>query len=135
MEVNGYSQGGQPSIDIAQKEVAQVGSVSNFQPNVATGKDRIEISSSGPSSENNDIDSSTASEQKIVKAVDKLNIFLEDNKTHAVYSNHSIFKSVTMVKIIDDKTGEVVQEMPPQKILDMVAKMCEIVGLFLDKKA
>jgi flagellar protein FlaG len=40
-----------------------------------------------------------------------------------------------MIKIIDDKTGEVIQEVPPKKILDMVAKMLEIVGVLIDKKA
>ena len=135
MEVNSYCQGGQPSLDISQREVAPVVTTGNSKPVVTTGMDRIEISSNVSGTENKNSDSNTISEQKIAKAVDKLNIFLEDNKTHAVYSNHSVFKSVTMVKIIDDKTGEVVQEMPPQKILDMVAKMCEIVGLFLDKKA
>lgn len=38
-----------------------------------------------------------------------------------------------MIKIIDDETKEVILEIPPQKILDMVASMCKQVGL-LDKK-
>lgn len=73
-------------------------------------------------------------EKDIKKAVDKLNKFLEDDKTHAEYEVHDKLKDI-MIKIIDDKTGKVIQEFPPKKILDMVAKMCEMVGILFDKKA
>lgn len=73
-------------------------------------------------------------EKDVRKAVEKLNVFLEDNKTHAEYEIHPMFKDV-MIKIVDDKTGEVVLEVPPKKILDMIAKMCEMVGVMVDKKA
>lgn len=73
-------------------------------------------------------------ELDVKKAVDKLNVFLEDDKTHAVYEIHPKFKDV-MIKIVDDKTGAVVLEIPPKKILDMIAKMCEMVGVMVDKKA
>lgn len=45
-------------------------------------------------------------------------------KTHAV-----------MYKIKDVITGEVIAEFPPKKIQDMVAKMWELAGLFVDEKA
>lgn len=73
-------------------------------------------------------------EKAIKKAVDKLNKFLEDNKTHAEFEVHDKFRDI-MIKIVDDKTGKVIQEFPPKKILDMVAKMCEMVGVLFDKKA
>ncbi|GLC32327.1 flagellar protein FlaG [Clostridium omnivorum] len=73
-------------------------------------------------------------EKAIKKAVDKLNKFLEDDKTHAEYEVHDKFRDI-MIKIVDDKTGKVIQEFPPKKILDMVAKMCEMVGVLFDKKA
>ncbi|SKA72712.1 flagellar protein FlaG [Clostridium sp. USBA 49] len=73
-------------------------------------------------------------EKDLKNAVDKLNKFLEDNKTHAEYEIHDKLNDV-MIKIVDDNTGKVIKEIPPQKILDMVAKMCEIVGILFDKKA
>ena len=39
-----------------------------------------------------------------------------------------------MVKIVDDDTQKVVVELPPEKVLDMIASLCKQVGL-LDKKA
>ena len=38
-------------------------------------------------------------------------------------------------KIVDRDTKEVLVEVPPKKILDMIAKLCEISGVVFDKKA
>lgn len=67
------------------------------------------------------------------KAVGKLNKFLEDEQVHAEYSVHKELNAI-MIKIVDDVTKEVIMEIPPKKILDMIASMCKQVGL-LDKKA
>lgn len=74
------------------------------------------------------------SEEEIKKSIEKLNSFLKDEKVHAVYERHDKLNQI-MIKIVDDQTNEVVAEYPPKKILDMVAKMCEMVGILIDKKA
>ncbi|NFO04381.1 flagellar protein FlaG [Clostridium botulinum] len=73
------------------------------------------------------------SKEELNKSLKKLNKFLEDDKAHAEYSVHEDLGSI-MIKIVDDKTREVILEVPPKKILDMVASMCKQFGL-LDKKA
>jgi uncharacterized FlaG/YvyC family protein len=40
-----------------------------------------------------------------------------------------------IVQVIDKKTEEVITEMPPKQILDMVAAFKEMVGLLVDKRA
>ena len=40
-----------------------------------------------------------------------------------------------MLKIIDSRTNVVIREMPPHEILDMIAKMWEAIGVFVDKTA
>ena len=40
-----------------------------------------------------------------------------------------------MIKIVDKDTKEVLVEVHPKKILDMIAKLCEISGVVFDKKA
>ncbi len=72
--------------------------------------------------------------EEIHKAVDKLNKFMEDEDILAEYEVHDKFNQI-MIKIIDNKTKDVLLEVPPKKILDMVAKMCEMVGILVDKKA
>ncbi|MVX62359.1 flagellar biosynthesis protein FlaG [Clostridium chromiireducens] len=66
-------------------------------------------------------------------ALKKINNFLKDEHTHAEYSYHKELKTM-MVKVVDEDTKEVILEIPPKKILDMVASMMKQVGL-LDKKA
>ncbi|OOP75158.1 flagellar protein FlaG [Clostridium beijerinckii] len=66
-------------------------------------------------------------------ALKKINNFLKDENTHAEYSYYEELKTTT-VKVIDDNTKNVILEIPPKKILDMVASMMRQVGL-LDKKA
>ncbi|MBO1685813.1 flagellar protein FlaG [Clostridium butyricum] len=70
--------------------------------------------------------------KELDKSLKKLNRFLEDDSVHAEYSVHEDFRTV-MIKIIDDETKEVILEIPPKKILDMVASMCKQFGL-IDKK-
>lgn len=74
------------------------------------------------------------SPEDLKKAVNKLNNFLKDEHTHAEYSIHDKFKTI-MIKIVDDNTKETIMEVPPKKILDLVAKMCELAGILYDKKA
>ena len=39
-----------------------------------------------------------------------------------------------MVSIIDRETEEVLREVPPEQILKMVAKIWEVIGIFVDEK-
>lgn len=73
-------------------------------------------------------------EEDIAKAVDKLNKLLKDENTYAEYSVHKELGDI-IIKIIDQDTKEVIMECPPKKILDLIAKMMELVGVSIDKKA
>ena len=72
--------------------------------------------------------------KELKKAVDEVNKFLIKDKTHAEYSVHEVFNRI-MIKIIDDKTDEVVLEVPPKKLIDMAAKLCKLAGVLVDKRA
>ena len=74
------------------------------------------------------------SKEDVVKAVEKLNKFLSEENTYAEYSIHEKFGDI-MIKIVDKDTKEVIMEYPPKKILDLIAKMCELSGIAIDKKA
>ena len=39
-----------------------------------------------------------------------------------------------MVKVLNKDTGELIREVPPEKTLDLVAKMMEIAGIIIDEK-
>ncbi|WP_286885353.1 flagellar protein FlaG [Aneurinibacillus sp. UBA3580] len=49
------------------------------------------------------------------------------------FSVHKELNEV-MVKVINRETKEVIREVPPEKLLDMVAGMLKTAGLLIDKK-
>lgn len=126
MEVGSLGQGGQVSLNV-NKNVDNTATTNNSQ-----GIDNIKIPTNTKS--DNNTSKNNTNEKDVNKAIDKLNVFLSDNKTHAEYEIHDKFKDI-MIKIVDDKTGQVIQELPPKKILDLVAKMVEMAGILFDKKA
>lgn len=74
------------------------------------------------------------SEKEVIKAIEKANKALEVNYTHLQFAIHEQTKEI-MVKVIDEETGEVIREIPPEKVLDAVAKMWELSGIFVDNRA
>lgn len=126
MEIGSISQGGQTNLDFSTVEKAQ--NTQNINVNAS-----IE-NKTKQSSEQNSNGEKKVSEKEVSKAVDKLNKLLEDTDTHVEYEVHKELKDI-MIKIVDNKTNRVIQEIPPKKILDMVAKLCELAGVLLDKRA
>ncbi|MDR7869609.1 MAG: flagellar protein FlaG [Tissierellaceae bacterium] len=39
-----------------------------------------------------------------------------------------------MVKLIDNETDEIIKEIPPEKILDLVASIWDLVGILVDER-
>lgn len=73
-------------------------------------------------------------EKEVKETVEKLNEALKDKDVYVEYSTHEKFKNTIMMKIIDSDTKKVIVEVPPEKILDTVASMCEFAGVIFDKK-
>ena len=83
---------------------------------------------------NNSLSEKENSEKEIKNAVNKINKILEGEGTHLQYEKHDVLNEM-IVKVIDNNSNEVINEIPNKKILDMVAKMCEMAGVLVDKKA
>jgi flagellar protein FlaG len=73
------------------------------------------------------------SKEKLEEVVKGLNEFLQPSHTTLKFELHDELKEY-YVQIIDDRTKEVVREIPPKKLLDMYAAMMQFVGLVVDKK-
>lgn len=72
-----------------------------------------------------------ASHEQIRKAVEKLNKNLGNSE--AVFGIHEDTNRVT-IKIVDKTTKEVIRELPPEKTLDMIAKVWDLAGILIDEK-
>lgn len=68
---------------------------------------------------------------QIRKAVDEIN--KKAHNSEAVFGIHEATNRVT-IKIVDKGTKKVLKEYPPEKTLDMIAKVWEMAGLLVDKK-
>ena len=68
---------------------------------------------------------------QIRKAVDEIN--KKAHNSEAVFGIHDATNRVT-IKIVDKDTKKVLNEYPPEKTLDMIAKVWEMAGLLVDKK-
>jgi flagellar protein FlaG len=72
-------------------------------------------------------------EKVVEEAVSRINKAIEGSNRRFVYSVHEKTNEI-MIKVIDENTKEVIREIPPKKILDMVASMLEMAGLLVDER-
>ena len=73
-----------------------------------------------------------ATPEQLKKAVEQMKKGQLEN-SEAVFGFHEETNRVT-IKIVDRKTKEVIKELPPEKTLDMIAKVWEMAGLFVNEK-
>ena len=101
----------------------------------APSKDAVEISSA-VARENGEVknprEQGQASNEQIRQAVEKINKEAQYNG-EAVFGIHEETNRVT-IKIVDKTTKEVIKEFPPEKTLDMIAKVWEMAGIMVDER-
>ncbi len=69
--------------------------------------------------------------EQIKKAVEQMNKKMADSE--AVFGVHEDTNRVT-IKIVNKDTKEVIKELPPEKTLDMIAKVWEMAGILVDER-
>lgn len=72
-------------------------------------------------------------EKQWIDVIEKANKTFDSTACSFEFSIHEQTKQI-MVKVIDKETKEVIREFPPEKILDMVAKMWEVAGIIIDER-
>ena len=70
--------------------------------------------------------------EQLKKAVEQMKKGQLEN-SEAVFGFHEETNRVT-IKIVDKETKKVIKELPPEKTLDMIAKVWELAGLMVDEK-
>ncbi|WP_428911000.1 flagellar protein FlaG [Niallia sp. Krafla_26] len=71
--------------------------------------------------------------EKMEEVVKGMNDFLNPVNTSIKFVLHDKLNDY-YVTVVDDKTQEVIKEIPSKKLLDTYANMMEFVGLLVDKK-
>lgn len=67
------------------------------------------------------------------RAIIEANKKLEPIRSELSYSVHKVTKDI-MVVVKNSDTQEVIREIPPEKTLDAIAKVWELIGLLVDKE-
>lgn len=113
-------------IELAQSQQQQ--SVAATSPSPIT-----QSQEAGYQEQNAESESSSDERKKdLVEAIEKANN-IQIGKTECQFSIHEATNRL-MVKIVDQSTKQIIKELPSEKVLDMVAKMCEVNGVFVDEK-
>lgn len=74
-----------------------------------------------------------AENEAIKRFVGEINNKMKISNREAVFGIHEGTNRVT-IKIVDKDTKEVIKELPPEKTLDMIAKVWEMAGILVDEK-
>lgn len=79
-------------------------------------------------------DKHQVSEKDLKELVDKANQLIGQNNTRVQFSIHDKTHQI-MVKLVDSSTNEVIKEIPPEKMVDLVYNLCQQMGIFVDEKS
>lgn len=79
------------------------------------------------------VDEKRYTEEELIKSIESANKQFVVFDRRFEFSIHEKTKQI-MVKIIDVTTDEIIREIPPEKILDLVAAIWEISGIIVDER-
>lgn len=78
-------------------------------------------------------DNMPVSKRVVIEAIEKANKAISGGNRRFEFSIHEKTNEI-VVKVFDSETDELIREIPNEKILDMVAKICEMVGILVDER-
>lgn len=112
------------SIDYSAKELS---------PKVDENNEFIPNQKNETGAKNQGEEKKQISDKSVIDAIEKANKIMINHNTRAEFSVHEKTKDI-MIKIIDTDSNQVLREYPPKKILDLVARLWELAGLFVDER-
>jgi len=72
-------------------------------------------------------------EDTLIKMINQANKAFDAKYTRLEFSIHKQTHEI-VVKVYDKETNELIREIPPEKILDIIAKLWELSGIFVDER-
>ena len=121
MDVNALSQGGQNLYNVNDNSVNNSEEIQSVNNN--------EITRDSKDNKNEPISAEDAK-----KAAEKINKLLEDKNTHIEYEQDKELKHVMIMKVVDNDTNKVVNQIPSKQVLDMITDFCNLAGLLIDRR-
>ena len=122
--------GGSSAIAIPSSNVASQPVVGENRVKGTGGKDREQLQKPDHTRY---VEEKKYSEEEVIDFIEKANDQFVAYDRKFEFSIHEKTKQI-MVKILDSTTNEVIKELPPEKVLDIVAGLWEVAGIIVDKK-
>lgn len=126
-------QGSSSTAEIREESRPRVEQAQNINISENLAKSTVALDTKQTSGDS--ADGSTQAQDKqnaqIRKAVENIN--KKAVNSEAIFGIHEATNRV-MIKIVDKDTKKVIKELPPEKTLDMIAKVWELAGLMIDEK-
>lgn len=114
------------SVETQSSTAQEAAQVDNTVSVVAEGQGK------GNANGNSNEQQQQPSNEQLRRAVEQLNKNMVAH-SEAVFGIHEGTNRVT-IKIVDKDTKEVLKELPPEKTLDMIAKVWEMAGILVDER-
>ncbi len=111
----------------SQKSVTEATSAWKDNSNVSRKQQELNIDGGNDAAEN----TLQLSTEALKKAVEEINKKVPNSE--AIFGFHEETNRVT-IKIVDKDSKKVIKEYPPEKTLDMIAKVWELAGILVDEK-
>ena len=123
----------QEAIKAKEENVPKVEKAENLTVSETLAKDTSDLNTKQTSGEENNTQQQSQQQKNVQlkKAVEDIN--KKAVNSEAIFGIHEETNRVT-IKIIDKDTKKVIKELPPEKTLDMIAKVWELAGLMVDEK-
>ena len=119
----------------AENRIARQGSrsVETIQPVVKKSSGNEEMQKTMQDRSRDKSREREASLEALKEAIDQANKSFRPMNRRFEYSVHEALQRVS-VKVIDSSSDQVIREIPPEKLLDMVANMLEVAGIIVDER-
>ena len=126
-------QGRSSTAEMKEENVPKVETAENLTVSETLAKDTSDLNTKQTSGEENNTQQQSQQQKNVQlkKAVEDIN--KKAVNSEAIFGIHEETNRVT-IKIIDKDTKKVIKELPPEKTLDMIAKVWELAGLMVDEK-
>lgn len=126
-------QGSSSTAEMKEENVPKIENAENLTVSENLAKDTSDLNTKQTSGKANNTQQQSQQQKnaQLKKAVEDIN--KKAVNSEAIFGIHEATNRVT-IKIIDKDTKKVIKELPPEKTLDMIAKVWELAGLMVDEK-
>jgi flagellar protein FlaG len=110
------------------------GSVEWAVPNPAPSSVLAEKTAEGPTNANKQVlNVDGALDTEVAKAIQTIDLMMEVRERSVQFERDQA-AGKDVIKIVDDETGEVIRQMPPEELLSFMRNLTKMLGNFLDER-